>query len=72
MKKLFLSLLLVVAPFYAQVNAQENMPIAAPTYLAMGDIGSIKSSLTDSAEAQSKTWAELSADQRKEIGRAHV
>jgi Protein of unknown function (DUF3106) len=65
MNKIFLSLVLVFAPFYGQVNAQENPPIAQPSYLAMGDIGSIKTSLTDGGEAQAKTWAELSAEQRK-------
>ena len=47
------------------MNAQENPPIAPPSYLAMGDIGSIKSSLSDGGEAQAKTWAELSTEQRK-------
>jgi len=63
MNKILLLIMLVAS----QLNAQELTDYNQPIKLAMGDIGSIKSSLNDSSasEASTKRWSQLSEDQRK-------
>ena len=60
----FLLLLALVA---SSLQAGEFISEAKRTQLAMGDIGSIKSSLSDggSSSAPAQTWNQLSDDQRK-------
>lgn len=60
-------ILLLIMLFASQLNAQELMENNQPIKLAMGDIGSIKSSLNDNStsQASTKSWAQLSEDQRK-------
>lgn len=55
--------LFLFALFASGVYAQD----AAPTRLAMGDLGSIKSSLSSTAsdEAPTQRWSQLTDDQRK-------
>ena len=72
MNKILLLLLLVASHLNTQVNAQEIIDYnqsskLQSTKLAMGDIGSIKSSLNDSStsQASTKSWAQLSDEQRK-------
>lgn len=57
--------LFLFALFASGVYAQD----AAPTRLAMGDLGSIKSSLSSAAsdEAPTQRWSQLTDDQRKTL-----
>ncbi len=57
------NILFVLALFAGSVHAQN----LAPLQLAMGDLGSIKSSFngSDADEAPTKSWAQLTDDQRK-------
>ena len=63
MNKILLLLLLAVSHLQAQETAAFNQH----DIVALGDIGSIKSSLSDNStsEAAAKNWAQLSDDQRK-------
>lgn len=63
MNKILLLMMFVAS----QLNAQGMMDYNQPIKLAMGDIGSIKSSLSDNStsQASTKSWAQLSEDQRK-------
>ena len=60
----FLFLLALVA---TSLYAEEFANLTSHTQMAMGDIGSIKSSLNDSAgsEVPTQTWQQLSDDERK-------
>jgi Protein of unknown function (DUF3106) len=58
--------LLLLALFATALQAQETSSFAAAgTQVALGDTGSIKSSLSDDENAPVQAWAQLSDDQRK-------
>ncbi len=57
--------LFLLVLFATGLQAQEFSVGLETTYVAMGDIGSIKSSLNDSDTAPTQSWSQLSDDQRK-------
>lgn len=59
--------LLLLALLATSVQAQEFASDLQATHLAMGDLGSIKSSFNngETDEASTKSWSQLSDDQRK-------
>lgn len=67
MNKIFLLLLIITSHVYAHETVNTHQPM----YLALGDIGSIKSSLIDAKSDTSVdsapvvTWAELTEEQQK-------
>jgi hypothetical protein len=58
-------LLFFLVMFATNLQAQEFASDMQVTRVAMGDIGSIKSSLSDSDTAPTQSWSQLSDDQRK-------
>jgi Protein of unknown function (DUF3106) len=57
--------LLLLALFATGLQAQEATENTTGIQIAMGDTGSLKSSLSDAENAPVLTWAQLSGDQRK-------
>jgi hypothetical protein len=58
-------LLFLLAIFATNLYAQEFVGDIQATHVAMGDIGSIKSSLNDADTAPTQSWSQLTDDQRK-------
>ena len=63
--KVTIKFLFLLAIFSENLYAEEFAGGMQATHVAMGDIGSIKSSLSDADTAPTQSWSQLTDDQRK-------